>query len=81
MTQFLSLRSPFRHDPLCRTIALGPIPAELGQLNDLTAIALAHNILTGPIPAELGDLENLDVLQLSGNELSGIPPPLFNRKH
>ncbi len=56
----------------------GPIPAELGQLKDLTSVSLTGNCLTGYIPAELGELENLDVLQLSENELVGISHHLYS---
>ena len=57
----------------------GPIPPELGNLTNLTALTLAANDLTGPIPPELGSLTNLDSLFLSGNNLTGaIPAELGN---
>ena len=57
----------------------GPIPPELGDLSNLTELALQFNALTGPIPPELGDLTNLQDLFLFHNQLSGsIPPELSN---
>ena len=55
----------------------GPIPAELGQLANLTGLWLNENQLTGPIPAELGQLAYLTGLWLNENQLTGpIPPEL-----
>ena len=57
----------------------GPIPAALGNLNNLTQLILYSNQLSGPIPAELGNLNNLTQLILAGNQLSGtIPSELGN---
>ena len=52
----------------------GPIPAELGDLTNLTRLNLADNQLTGPIPAELGGLTNLTRLNLADNQLTGPIP-------
>ncbi|MEE9464029.1 MAG: leucine-rich repeat domain-containing protein [Candidatus Neomarinimicrobiota bacterium] len=52
----------------------GPIPAELGNLANLTYLYLGSNQLSGPIPAELGNLANLTQLNLSSNQLSGSIP-------
>ena len=52
----------------------GSIPAELGQLANLEALALSNNQLSGRIPTELGQLANLEVLVLSNNQLSGRIP-------
>ena len=52
----------------------GSIPAELGQLSNLTYLNLRTNDLTGPIPASLGNLTNLRVLNLNGNDLTGSIP-------
>ncbi|MEP0546713.1 MAG: Ig-like domain-containing protein [Rhodothermales bacterium] len=49
----------------------GPIPAELGQLSNLTSLNLGINQLSGPIPAELGQLSNLVILDFFDNQLSG----------
>ena len=52
----------------------GPIPAELGNLTNLSVLFLGGNQLTGPIPAELGDLTNLEELGLEENQLTGPIP-------
>ena len=57
----------------------GEIPAELGDLTNLTELQLRSNQLTGAIPAELGNLTNLEGLYLYGNQLTGaIPAELGN---
>ena len=57
----------------------GAIPAELGELTELTRLYLHSNGLTGEIPAELGDLSKMQYLRLYGNELTGqIPAELRN---
>ena len=53
----------------------GPIPPELGNLDNLTALLLNDNQLTGLIPPELGKLSLLERLELLRNELSGPIPP------
>ena len=52
----------------------GEIPAELGNLSNLSSLWLGGNELTGEIPAELENLSNLGRLGLSGNELTGEIP-------
>ena len=52
----------------------GTIPAELGNLHNLSSLFLSSNQLTGTIPAELGNLENLQYLFLAGNQLAGCVP-------
>ena len=60
----------------------GTLPAELGNLRNLTELSLSSNRLVGRIPAELGNLVNLHILSLSGNELSGpIPAELGNLRN
>ena len=64
----------------------GTLPAELGNLRDLTYLNLGHdrlgdsrNNLSGPIPAELGNLTDLTYLDLDNNNLTGsIPESLGN---
>ena len=57
----------------------GTLPAELGNLTNLTGLNLYSNQLSGSIPIELGNLTNLTILDLSYNQLSGsIPPELGN---
>ena len=57
----------------------GPIPAELGDLTNLTHLYLASNQLTGEIPPELGGLSNLTELSLRNNLLTGEIPPELGR--
>ena len=45
----------------------GSIPAELGNLKNLTSLDLGSNTLSGSIPAELGNLKNLTSLSLGSN--------------
>ena len=49
----------------------GSIPADLGNLFELTSLDLSNNSLTGAIPHEFGWLFNLSTLKLSGNSLTG----------
>ena len=57
----------------------GNIPAQLGNLANLTHLRLHRNGLTGTIPTELGGLSNLEILNLGGNRLTGtIPTQLGN---
>ncbi len=52
----------------------GAIPAEIGDLTELTVLKLNDNNLTGDIPSEIGNLKNLEALQLQQNNLSGAIP-------
>ena len=52
----------------------GPLPAEIGGLDNLRYLSLRFNALTGPIPAELGGLSDLETLQLGYNGLTGPIP-------
>ena len=64
---------------------IGEMPAELGNLANLTHLFLADNLLSGEIPAELGNLTSLEYLYLRRNQLSGEIPAelgnLFNLTH
>ena len=53
----------------------GSIPAELGNISNLSWLDLANNALSGPIPPELGNLSSVFFLSLSENALSGSIPP------
>ena len=66
-----------RHLHLYRNNLTGPIPPELGGLEELRWLILWGNDLTGEIPPELGGLSNLEWLSLANARLSGpIPPEL-----
>ena len=53
----------------------GQIPAELGNLANLTWLSLGGNRLTGEIPSELGNLTSLVTIDLAHNpELTGPIP-------
>ena len=58
----------------------GKIPAELGNLANLTHLVISGTYeVGGVIPPELGNLANLRVLILAENQLTGeIPPELGN---
>jgi len=65
-------------DPIANQLT-GPIPPEIGNLSNLTALYLSGNQLTGPIPPELGNLSNLTTACLHSNQLTGpIPPEIGN---
>ena len=57
----------------------GPIPAELGSLDELETLSFWSNKLNGAIPSELGKLNNLETLWLAGNDLSGAIPDELGR--
>ena len=57
----------------------GSIPAEIGNLPDLSVLKLNGNQLSGSIPKELGNLKQLFDLSLYDNQLSGnVPKELGN---
>lgn len=52
----------------------GAIPAEIGELSQLTGLNLHSNEITGEIPAEIGNLSRLTNLNLRSNQLTGNIP-------
>ena len=54
---------------------LGPLPAALGDLEQLEYLNLNGNEISGPIPPELGKLKDLQVLSLFFCWISGSIPP------
>ncbi|MEM6319989.1 MAG: 3-coathanger stack domain-containing protein [Bacteroidota bacterium] len=53
---------------------IGPIPASLGNLSQITHINLSDNSLLGNIPTTIWDLSTLKNLDLASNSLSGSLP-------
>ncbi|XP_066364324.1 leucine-rich repeat protein 1-like [Miscanthus floridulus] len=59
----------------------GPLPPELGKLEQLQYMEMSANSLQGPIPSEFGKLKNLVSMDLYNNDLSGpLPTTLGNLK-
>nr|ACG29120.1 BRASSINOSTEROID INSENSITIVE 1-associated receptor kinase 1 precursor [Zea mays] len=56
---------------------VGPIPPEIGRLNQLQTLSLQGNSLYGSLPPELGNCTKLQQLYLQGNYLSGYIPSEF----
>ena len=56
------------------SLLTGGIPAEIGNLSNLTILNLYNNNLSGTIPSEVGNLSNLTDLTLSNNQITGITP-------
>ncbi|OEL38841.1 putative LRR receptor-like serine/threonine-protein kinase [Dichanthelium oligosanthes] len=55
----------------------GPIPSEIGHLNQMEKLLLSSNEFTGPLPAALSLLTNLTDLRISSNNLSGRLPDFW----
>ncbi|XP_048490798.1 probable LRR receptor-like serine/threonine-protein kinase At5g45780 isoform X2 [Beta vulgaris subsp. vulgaris] len=57
----------------------GPIPDEIGKLQELQTLDLSGNQFSGEIPGSIGNLGHLSYLKLSRNKLSGqIPEHVAN---
>lgn len=52
----------------------GPLPTEIGNLVNLTALMAVNTGLEGPLPKEMGNLNKLTNLQLNKNQISGTIP-------
>jgi internalin A len=59
---------------------LTAVPAELGELTNLTTLYLHENQLT-ELPPELGELTNLTTFYLHENQLTELPPELGELKN
>ncbi|MED6226863.1 hypothetical protein PIB30_107874, partial [Stylosanthes scabra] len=57
-----------------RTLLGGKIPNEIGNIRNLTLLALDENNFYGPIPPSIGNCTHLSVLRLNENHLSGTIP-------
>jgi len=53
------------------------LPAEIGNLSNLTTLYLEGNQLTA-LPTEIGNLAKLDEMLLDWNQLSSLPPEIGN---
>eukprot|EP00980_Cylindrotheca_fusiformis_P001040 scaffold284_cov150-Cylindrotheca_fusiformis.AAC.1 len=53
---------------------VGPIPSEIGHLQQLEYLYLDYNKFSGPIPSEIGHLQQLKNLDLEWNMFSGPIP-------
>ncbi|XP_050220821.1 MDIS1-interacting receptor like kinase 2-like [Mercurialis annua] len=67
---------------LLQTTGLGGrIPDEIGNMKNLSLLALDENQFHGCIPVSIGNLSELVILRLSSNRLSGnIPPCIGNMR-
>jgi small GTP-binding protein len=59
---------------------LKTLPAEIGELKNLTSLDLSRNQLTS-LPAEIVDLKNLTELYLSWNQLTSLPAEIGELKN
>ncbi len=60
---------------------IGPLPASIGNLTELTNLFLIDDGLTGNIPSSIGNLTKLTMLEFPINQLSGsIPSSIGNLK-
>jgi hypothetical protein len=52
----------------------GPLPTEIGNLDQLKQMTLYRTSIAGPIPSELGKMRNLNSLELHETKLTGTMP-------
>ena len=57
----------------------GPLPAELGNLDDLRRLEVGGNRLSGPVPHQIGKLRRLVTLDLGDNDFHGPLPRELER--
>jgi len=56
----------------------GALPTSIGNLSQLTVLALGDNLISNQFPASLGTLTNLQELYLWSNQLTGTIPNFIN---
>ncbi|XP_014493485.1 MDIS1-interacting receptor like kinase 2 [Vigna radiata var. radiata] len=61
------------------TLLGGRIPNEIGNIRNLTLLALDGNSFDGPIPPSLGNCTHLSILRMPQNQLSGPIPPSIGK--
>ncbi|XP_057456978.1 MDIS1-interacting receptor like kinase 2-like [Lotus japonicus] len=61
------------------TLLGGRIPNEIGNIRNLTVLALDGNGFFGPIPTSLGNCTHLSTLRMPENQLSGPIPPSIGK--
>ncbi|XP_027356771.1 MDIS1-interacting receptor like kinase 2-like [Abrus precatorius] len=61
------------------TLLGGRIPNEIGNIRNLTLLALDGNSFYGPIPPSLGNCTHLSILRMPQNQLSGPIPPSIGK--
>ncbi|CAJ1934271.1 unnamed protein product [Sphenostylis stenocarpa] len=61
------------------TLLGGRILDEIGNIRNLTLLALDGNNFDGPIPPSLGNCTHLSILRMSQNNLSGPIPPSIGK--
>ncbi|KAL2329347.1 hypothetical protein Fmac_022774 [Flemingia macrophylla] len=61
------------------TLLGGTIPNEIGNIRNLTLLALDGNYFYGPIPPSLGNCTHLSILRMPENQLTGPIPPSIGK--
>nr|KYP67928.1 putative LRR receptor-like serine/threonine-protein kinase At4g08850 family [Cajanus cajan] len=61
------------------TLLGGTIPNEIGNIRNLTLLALDGNNFYGPIPPSLGNCTHLSILRMPENQLTGPIPPSIGK--
>ncbi|XP_027362875.1 probable LRR receptor-like serine/threonine-protein kinase At3g47570 [Abrus precatorius] len=69
-----SLSTELRELYLGENLLVGKIPAELGNLTNLSLLTMELNYFEGVIPTTFGKFKNMQMLDLSINKLSGDIP-------
>ncbi|XP_058729465.1 MDIS1-interacting receptor like kinase 2-like isoform X2 [Vicia villosa] len=74
-TRLIGIRNLLFQD----TLLGGPLPNEIGNIQNLTILALDGNNFSGLIPSSLGNCKHLSILGLSENHFSGPIPPSIGK--